>query len=159
MTSATERTMGLFVMVGSRTCCIPLVHVIETMRPLPITALTGVNPVVRGLAVIRGVPVPVVDLARAMSATSAETTTDARFVALRVGARRVALLVDSVVGVRAIDASTMEMPPLLRAASTDMIESIGAVDAQLLVVLRATRVLTDETWQAIDASASRGAAG
>ena len=155
MTSAVQQPMALFVIAGSRTCCVPLAHVIETKRPLPIAVMNGVSPVVLGLAVIRGAAVPVVDLARAMGATDAAPTTPAgRFVSLRVGDRTVALLVEAVVGVREIDVSTMAVPPLLGRA--EMIESIGALDAQLLVVLRAMRVLSTDTWRAIDASRATG---
>jgi chemotaxis signal transduction protein len=127
MTTAVERPKALFVTAGSRTCCVPLAHV------------------------IRGAPVPVVDLARAMGAPDTPATKPAsRFVSLRVGGRTVALLVEAVVGVRELDVSPTDLPPLLGRA--EMIESIGALDAQLLVVLRAMRVLSTDTWRAIDAS-------
>lgn len=155
MTTAVERPKALFVTAGSRTCCVPLAHVIETMRPLPIAVMNGVSPVVMGLSVIRGAPVPVVDLARAIGAPDALATTPAsRFVSLRVGGRTVALLVEAVIGVRDLDVSTTDLPPLLGRA--EMIESIGAVDAQLLLVLRAMRVMSTDAWRAIDAGTATG---
>jgi purine-binding chemotaxis protein CheW len=124
--------------------------VIETMRPLPIEGIAGMPPFVRGLAVIRGAPVPVVDLAVLVGAT--ETRACTRFVLLRLDNRRVALAVSAVVGVRDLGAASLEeMPPVLRGANAEMVEAIGTLDAELLVVLRASRVLPEETSKLLDA--------
>jgi purine-binding chemotaxis protein CheW len=137
--TTTERSKALVVRIGTRLCMVPLAHVIETMRPLPIDVVGDMPRFVVGLSVIRGAPVPVVDLSPALGGGEASVTS--RFVSLRLGDRRVALAVNSVIGVRDIDhAALQEMPPLL-AAGADLIDAIGTLDAQLLVVLRATRIL------------------
>ena len=41
---------------------IGLEHVTEVLRPLPVEPLAGVPPYVRGICVLRGRPVPVVDI-------------------------------------------------------------------------------------------------
>jgi purine-binding chemotaxis protein CheW len=149
MIAATQRSAGLVVAVGSRFVFVPLAHVIEMMRPLPVEAVPGMPSFVMGLSVIRGAPVPVVDLATAMGVTERAATS--RFVLLRLGDRRVALLVDTILGVRELDTASMgEMPPLFRGAS-EIIEAMGTLDARLLVVLRATRILSEGAWQGIEA--------
>jgi chemotaxis signal transduction protein len=40
-----------------------------------------------------------------------------------------------------------EMPPLLREAETDVIDAIGVLDRELLLVLRASRLFPDEVWR------------
>jgi purine-binding chemotaxis protein CheW len=140
--------LSLICRVQTRLCAIPLGHVIETMRPLPTEAIVGAPPFVRGLAVIRGAPVPVVDAARLLGATQAQA---ARLVTMTVGARRVALAVDSVLGVRAIPAGSLhELPPLLHEAGADVVAAIGLLDAELLLVLHATRLLPEDAWAALD---------
>src|SRR6185436_6230529 len=47
--------------VGGLLCALPLEHVEETMRPLAIEAIAGGPAFVRGLAVVRGAPIPAVD--------------------------------------------------------------------------------------------------
>ena len=154
MTRHLERSPGLIVAVGSRACAIPLAHVVETMRPLPLEPIAGMPSFVLGLSVIRGVPTPVVDLAAVLGGSL--TIAPTRFVVLRLGERVVALAVDRVIGVRELDATRLqEMPPLLRSASADAIEAIGTLDARLLVALRATRILTDETWDVLEANEGR----
>ena len=150
MLAVSERRAALVVAAGSRACAVPLAHVVETMRPLPIEAVPGMPSFVRGLAVVRGAPVPVVDLADAMGAS--ETSAPTRFVLLKLGSRRAVLAVSAVVGVRDLDAASLEqLPPLLRGAGTDLVEAIGMLDAELLVVLHATRILPEETWERLDA--------
>jgi purine-binding chemotaxis protein CheW len=103
---------------------------------------------VRGLSIIRGRPVPVVDLAEA---TGVSGVVSARVVLLRVAEREVALAVSRVVGVRNIAGATLEeLPPLLRAAQADVVDAIGTLDSDLLMVLRATRILPEESWRAVD---------
>jgi hypothetical protein len=41
------------------------------------------------------------------------------------------------------------MPPLLREAQADVVEAIGVLDAQLLLVLRASRILPEEVWRTL----------
>lgn len=144
--SESDRGASLLVVAGSRAYAIPIAHVIETMRPLPIEPIAGVPSFVLGLSVVRGAPVPVVDLEAVVG--EGRTRSIARFVALKIGERRVALAVGAVVGMRDLDgARVIEMPPLLRDAQADTIESIGVLDAELLLVLRASRLLPDEIWQ------------
>lgn len=142
--------LSLICRVQTRLCAIPLGHVIETMRPLPTEAIVGAPPFVRGLAVIRGTPVPVVDAARLLGTTHAQAQAG-RLVTMPVGARRVALAVDSVLGVRAIPAGSLhELPPLLHEAGADVVAAIGLLDAELLLVLHATRLLPEDAWAALD---------
>jgi purine-binding chemotaxis protein CheW len=138
----------LIVMASSRACAIPVAHVVETMRPLPIDAIQGAPPFLLGLAVIRGTPVPVVDLSTVVGVDPAERRS--RFVVLRVGTRRVGLAVGAVIGLSELEGMRAEeMPPLLRDANTEVIEAIGVLDAQLLLMLRASRILPEQVWQTL----------
>ncbi|MCU1279831.1 MAG: hypothetical protein JWM53_3377 [bacterium] len=113
------------------------------MRVLPIETVADAPAFVTGLAIIRGAPVPVIDLA-ALLGGAGETT---RLILLRVGERRVAVAVAEVIGVQRLDDALLgETPPLLQAARADLIESVGILDAQLLIVLRAARLLPEDAW-------------
>jgi purine-binding chemotaxis protein CheW len=146
---ATRTRRNLVVRVQTRVCAVPLTHVVETMRPPPVEALAGMPAFVRGVSIIRGVPTPVVDLGAVLGALGGIAQ---RLVTLRLGDRQVALSVDAVLGVRDLDFSAIqELPPLLRGASTDVIEAIGTLDEQFLMVLRAGWELPDDVWQALAA--------
>jgi purine-binding chemotaxis protein CheW len=128
----------LICRVGQRRCALPVGVVIETMRPQPIAPIVGAPDAVLGIAMVRGSATPVVDLSAMFDARS---TAVGRFVTIRAAVRIIALAVDEVIGISALDrASLRALPPLLGDARTSAIESIGSADNELLVVLRAARI-------------------
>jgi purine-binding chemotaxis protein CheW len=133
----------LICRVASKLCGLPLRDVVETMRPLPLERLANMPAFVHGVSLIRGRPTPVV-AGHALLGSNAEPTASARYVMLELGARRVALLVDAVLGVRDVSASELDQLPLvLRQSRTDQIGALGTLDAELLVVLEHARLLAD----------------
>jgi purine-binding chemotaxis protein CheW len=144
-----KQSRTLVVGVAGRLCAVPLTHVIEIMRPLSVEPISHAPSFVQGISIIRGIPTPVVDLGALLGAPNGVAD---RFVTLRVGERQVALGVDSVLGVRELDTSKIgKLPPLLQGASRDVIEAMGMLDEQLLVVLRAGWELPDEVWHTLTA--------
>jgi purine-binding chemotaxis protein CheW len=134
----------LVMRAGSRVCALPSQHVVETMRPLGVTALAGAPPSVLGVALIRGAPTPVVDVGVLLGATDARP---GRFVTIRVGERIIALAVTSVVGLRLHDRDSL--PPLAQHALGGALEALTRLDAELVLVLAAARMVPDEVWEAV----------
>ena len=142
MQQADPRRMLVVTGAGHRVG-VPLANVRETMRPLPIEPLRDAPPFALGLAVIRGVSVPVVDLG-ALLGRVGPALGFSRFVTLAVGERLVALAVDRVETVATVDGSELAaMPPLLAQAAGGVVEAVGLHDAALLLVLQASRILPD----------------
>ncbi|MGH7436919.1 MAG: chemotaxis protein CheW [Polyangiaceae bacterium] len=135
---------ALIVRVRGGRCALPVQHVIETMRPLPIETIANAPEHVLGLSVVRGQPVPVVDLGGLLAQSGREArSTYGRFVTVRAGARQVALAVESVVGVGSLESGAVhELPPLLSQSSAS-VSTLGVLDRDLFAVLDATRVLPD----------------
>lgn len=149
---AHSQALALFCRVGARLCALPLEHVIETMRPLPIEPLAGTPPFVHGLSIIRGVPVPVLHIGQLLSG---EGTFPGRFVTVKLRKRCVALAVDGVLSVNPLPtASLNELPPLLRDAGSEAVSAIGALDAELLLVLRTARLIPEDLWVQLGAEGS-----
>ncbi len=144
-----QRQAVLLCQVGLLVCALPLEHVSETMRPLPVEPISGTAPFIAGVSIVRGGPVPVVDLARLLGTASDELRT--RLVVVRVGERNAALLVGRVIGVRSLESSTLsELPPLLRSASAEVVTAVGSLDARLLLLLETSRMLPDPSWANLD---------
>ena len=145
---AHDRVASLVCRVATRVCALPLDVVIEIMRPLPVEPLAGAPGFITGLAIIRGEPMPVVDAARLLGA---EAAAPSRFVTLRIGARQVALAVDAVLGVRLVAAERRSaLTSLLGAVAGDAVAAIGTLDAQLLVVLEAARLVPDAVFELME---------
>ncbi len=152
MDSANHTAASLLCSIGDRLYAIPIAHVVETMRPLPVEPIADAPPFVRGLAIVRGVPVPVVDGARLVGIEAASAPGSGRFVTVRVADRHVVLTVDRVLGVREFSATALHaLPPLLRDAADDVVAAIGALDAQLLFVLRALHLVSASVAASVDA--------
>lgn len=147
---AAQPCVALVFRVGPRRCALPVAHVVETMRPLPVAGVAGVPPAVLGVAVIRGAPAPVVDLAQVMAVTDAGAP--GRFVLVRVGGRRAALAVTEVLGVYALDAAVFEaLSPLLR-DEAGAVSAIGVHDREILSMLDGARVVPESAWDALRAA-------
>jgi purine-binding chemotaxis protein CheW len=122
--------------------------VVETLRPLPVRSFSGSPDFVTGVAILRGRPTAVVDLGMLLGERG--PTVASRYVTLRVGARHLALAVEAVLGIRNLDESTLHpLPPVLKDLDDQLVERIGALDSELLVVLRASRILPHEVWRSV----------
>jgi purine-binding chemotaxis protein CheW len=135
--SATESWLACHV--AAHVCALPLTGIIETMRPLPVEAFPKAPIFVAGVAIIRGMPIPVVDMRALMGEPSVPA---GRYVTVKTGNQVVALAFDAVVGVHRVDAAQVtELPPLLKAVAGEAISQVGARDAELLIFLETSRLL------------------
>jgi purine-binding chemotaxis protein CheW len=133
---------------SSVTCALPLAHVVETMRPLDLRPIPEAPAFISGLSIVRGAPVPVVDLAALVG--RGRPMPIARWIALRTGERKLVLAVEAVLGLRSIPESALQaLPPLFRDANPDHVEAIGTLDAELLMVLRASRIIPEDLWETL----------
>ncbi len=128
------------------------------MRVTRMEPLTGVLPFVLGVCLVRGVPTPVVDVAMLVTG---QRSPPARLVTIdpdpggqavprHAGGRVVALAVDEVIGVRVIPAGTADgLSRLLGGAASEVTSAIGALDAQVLLVLNDLSVVSELAWRAM----------
>lgn len=129
----------------SRLCALPLQHVRETMRALPLDTVPNMPGFMLGVSVIRGQVVPVLDLASLTGAGS--TFSAARYITLELERRQVALAVDEVIGVRSLAAAALDgVPPLLDGADALALAALTTLDAELLLVLQTGVLVPDALW-------------
>lgn len=143
---------GLMLLVQARTrvCALPLSHVVETMRPLPIQPVPVAPAFILGLSVIRGEPVPVVDLGALLGCP--EPAQSRRLVAVRMGERRAALAVEAVL--RIVSETALErraLPPLLRSAGDRTVAAVSALDREFLSILETAHLVPHELWSRLPA--------
>ncbi|WP_437737637.1 chemotaxis protein CheW [Sorangium sp. So ce1335] len=143
---------ALVVRVRSWRCALPLAAVAETMRALDVRSIPGAPRFVRGLAIIRGAHVPVVDVAALLGVADGQRA--ARLVAVRAGERPLALEVDEVLGIERLDPAALQAtPPLLSGALPACVDSLGTLDGQALALLETARLLPEAAWSSLRGTA------
>ena len=150
---ATEEAPGVSSLVfraGSLLCALPLDEVVETMRPLPTHRLAGTPAFVLGVSILRGVPTPVIDVARLLGGGSAEP---ARYLTVRTGRGTIAFATGAVLGIRSTTADAgAQHAALLGAASDGLLAGVGRIGAEPLLLLQSMRVVSDDVWAAAAAA-------
>lgn len=132
-------------------CALPLDHVSEIMRPLPLERVAGAPDFVLGVTPIRGGVTPVINCAALLGMASSRP---GRFVTLRADDHQVALAVDTVVDVIRLPLSSRsDMPPLLRDTNPDVISSIEILEPALLLILLDAHLVPESVWASRDAAA------
>lgn len=148
MNEATLEQRVLLVRTQAYLCALRVGDVIETLRSLPIVSFSFGPPFLRGVSVVRGIPVPVVDLAILLGRGGADA--GHRFVSMRCGARRFCLLVDDVVGVVGMDRMQLEKAsPLVSGMVADYVERLGVLDGEVLVALETARLIPEQVWHSV----------
>jgi purine-binding chemotaxis protein CheW len=147
--------LAVLCRIGTQLCAVPIEHVAETMRPLPIEPLAGMPPFVLGVAVIRDAATPVIHAGRLMGIGAAQRI-PTRFLTLKVGERRVALAVDAIVDVLDLGTLTLGgLPPLLQDSGAEVVAAVGTLDSDLLLLLRSARLVPESLWAAFESGATR----
>lgn len=137
----------LVLRVGAKICALPLAEVAEVSRALPVEGVPEAPAMIEGLAVLRGRPCPVVDLARLLGSDGGEGR---YFVRLAVDDRHLALRVDSMIGVRAISDGVLEdIPPLLDSSLGEVVAQLETVHSELIYILSVARIVPEELWEEV----------
>jgi len=138
----------LLCRAGSHHFALPMQHVVETMRMLPIEKVAGCPPIVCGLSVIRGAPTPVIDAALLFDGHPGRCE---RLVTVRTGQRTIALATQAVVGIREIaDDELEDLPPLL--GDVEAIAGLTTLDQHLVFLLRSARIIPDDILDQLSAA-------
>ncbi|HEY0001213.1 MAG TPA: chemotaxis protein CheW [Actinoplanes sp.] len=141
---------SLVFRAGSLLCAIGLDEVVETMRPLETRPLAGTPAFVLGISVLRGVPTPVIDVARLLGGGPAEPE---RYVAVRTERGAMALATGVILGIRAIDAEAPGgHPALLAGGNSRLVAGVATIGAEPLLLLQSMRAVPDEVWEAAAAA-------
>lgn len=134
---------------GAELCALPIEHVVETMRPLPTQPIPDMPSFMLGVAIVRGVPTPVVHVATLVGQKTQKPPT--RFVSIKLGLRRLAFAVEDVMGIRTLDTDVLaDIPLLVQSVDCNHVAAISVLDEELLLVLQSARLVPSTVWAALD---------
>ncbi|XYI00071.1 chemotaxis protein CheW [Sorangium sp. So ce1128] len=138
---------ALLVRVHSWFCALPLSVVVETMRALDIRKVDSAPRFIRGLSIVRGTLLPIVDLAALLGSEGGQGR---RLILVRAGERHLALAVDEVLGIRRLDDEALtRTPPLVSSALSEGVEQLGSLDGEALATIEVMRLIPSDVWDAL----------
>jgi purine-binding chemotaxis protein CheW len=132
-----------FVVDGQR-FALALDAVERALPMLAVTPLPGAPPVVAGVVSLHGQVVPVFDLRRRLGRPAREPALTDHLLVARAGARRVALPVDEVLGVLAVDAAAITPPDAVLPAPERLAGIVTLADGLVFIHDLETFLTADE---------------
>ena len=114
---------------------VPIAHIAEILKPLPITPVPRAPRVVIGVMTVRGRLVTVIDLRRRLRLPEADVDHRTRILITDTGDERIGLLVDEVMQVHRLAESEIEPRDVLGGDPQPYLAGIGRPEGALLTLL------------------------
>lgn len=144
-----EQRQLLLVSLGQLRLGLPVEQLLETLRMVAITALPGAPAVVEGVINYRGALVAVLDIRARFGVAPVPQSAAQYLVVAQLPERRVAIRVDAVQDLVAIDAARIERAADIERHS-DYIAGIARLDEGLVAIHDLRRFLDDLEASALD---------
>jgi len=117
----------------------------EIIKPREITDIPRVPDFILGIVSLRGIVVPVYDLARRLNLGKIEVGPQSRIIVCHYGDGLIGLLVDSIAQVVRLNERKIEVPPaMLSGLDRDFVAGIGRFQGRMLILLQLHNVLNPE---------------
>lgn len=117
----------------------------EIIKPREITDIPRVPDFILGIVSLRGIVVPVYDLARRLNLGEVEVGPQSRIIVCHHGDGLIGLLVDSIAQVVRLNERKIETPPaMLSGLDREFIAGIGRFQGRMLILLQLHNVLNPE---------------
>jgi purine-binding chemotaxis protein CheW len=149
-TGGDERQLVVF-QLGAELYGVEIAGVHEIIRFQAITRVPRAPAFVEGIINLRGKVIPVVDLRRRFGLPAATQTRASRIVVVEIGDQVVGIIVDAVIEVLRINASTVEPPsPVVAGLDSEYLHGIAKLPERLVMLLDLDRVLARDERRALD---------
>ncbi|MGQ9497840.1 MAG: chemotaxis protein CheW [Desulfotomaculales bacterium] len=129
---------------------VDIAGVYEIIRMENITRVPRAPSFVEGVINLRGRIIPVIDLRKRFGMPAAERTRASRIVIVEMGGTTVGMVVDAVLEVLRIPASSIEPPPpVIHGIEAAYLRGIALWDDRLIILLNLERILYDKEKKAL----------
>ncbi len=140
---ATDETQLVTFMLKDEEFGFDIMSVQEIIRPPKLSKVPRTPDYVQGIANLRGVVLPIIDIRPRFGMEHAEDTDGTRVLVIDVGGVKMGLRVDRVKQVTSVSRADMESPPeAIRGASTEYLNGVVKLDAgaRIIMALDASKV-------------------
>lgn len=147
MLESVEKQRFLLCRLSTSWCALSLQGLGEVMRPQPVDPVGGLPEFVDGISIIRGAPLPVVNLPRLLCGSSSPGSLQERFVTADSDGQQLALRVDEVTGIFALAGEMWRnLPNLLDGLPAEHLAALGSHDGHVVMLLRRANLLSEADW-------------
>jgi purine-binding chemotaxis protein CheW len=145
---ATESTQIIIFMLRGDYYGIDISNVQTIIKPQPACPVPHTADFLIGLINLRGQVVPVVDLRKRLSFPTAETCKDTRVIIVSVRNELAGILVDAVIGVKALPNDAIEPPsPIFTTTDINLFTGIAKIEGKLILLLDLVKVFFREQME------------
>jgi purine-binding chemotaxis protein CheW len=117
----------------------------EIIKPRDVTDIPRVPGFVLGIISLRGIIVPIYDLARRLDFGQIDIDSQSRVIVCQIEEKMVGLLVDSITQVVRINEKKIEPPPaVLSGVNREFVAGVGRYQGRMLILLQLQNVLNPE---------------
>ncbi|RME33823.1 MAG: chemotaxis protein CheW [Deltaproteobacteria bacterium] len=138
----TLRRRWLSFFIGREQYAVDIEQVKEIIKPREVTEVPRTPDFLPGIISLRGIIVPVIDLARRLRLGETQQSDRTRIIVCELGDRIAGLLVDTIAQVVDVSEHQVEPPPaVLTGLDRDMVEGVGRIQGRMVVLLNVEQVL------------------
>ncbi|CEG25890.1 chemotaxis protein CheW [Bacillus sp. B-jedd] len=145
MTTDIKDFKALIFRVGREEYGVQIHQVVSIERMEPVTAYPNRPPHVLGIATIRDVVTPIVDLSAALTGKLQEHSDSTRIIIVQAGGKEIGIVVDAATAVQDIPSESIQQPNLMELKHVEYLLGISKLDGRLIILLDIEKLLEDTT--------------
>lgn len=127
--------------VGDEEFAIPILNIVEIIKPIEFTRVPSVPEYVLGVFNIRGNVIPLIDLRRKFNLSPMSNTNDTRYIVMKGKNNTAGFVIDRLTEAIRINKNRIDPPPETMATDKGMIYGIGKRENSMLTILKVEALL------------------
>lgn len=127
--------------VGEEEYAIPILNIVEIIKPIDYTRVPSVPDYVLGVFNIRGNVIPLIDLRRKFNLPPINNTPDTRYIVMKGENNTAGFVIDRLTEAIRINQNRIDPPPETIATDKGMIYGIGKREDSMLTILKVEALL------------------
>lgn len=127
--------------VGDEEFAIPILNIVEIIKPIDFTRVPSVPEYVLGVFNIRGNVIPLIDLRRKFNLSPMSNTNDTRYIVMKGKNNTAGFVIDRLTEAIRLNKNRIDPPPEALSSDKGMIYGIGKREDSMLTILKVEALL------------------